>query len=576
MTSGSQARAQQLDTMSPAGPMLQPGRNCWRVARADRLRCIQDAAEYFALVRRALLSARHSVFILGWDILAAVDLFPDATAPVDLSPDATGAADAPTRLDALLAFIARRRPRLRCYILIWDYAAVYALERDPLSRWRLGWRMPRHVRFRFDDRHPVGGSHHQKVVVVDDQLAFCGGIDLTGHRWDTSAHRVDEPARVNATGEAYPPYHEVQAMVSGEAAASLGQLARERWRALGARRVAPARTPTDDPWPSDAAADLEDVDVAISRTIPALDTQPAVRECEALFLDSIARARRSIYIESQYFTNEMIGDALAARLAEPDGPEIVVVSPTECEGWLERNTMGAFRAGVFRKLLAADAHQRLRLVHPMASRARNVPTFVHSKVMIVDDSFVRIGSANISRRSMGVDTECDLAVDAAGNRRIEAGVRQIRNRLLAEHLGVPVETVTGTLDTGKTLCALVDGGRDRDHTLVPLQLPSEAETAPSEALRAAADPDEPILAGADTLGGRRSTRWIDVVMAVVLLAGVGALLRHTIQSPSTLNATLTMIATVLLVSVGVALRAALLVSQRAPAMRRQRERAEFG
>ena len=77
--------------------------------------------------------------------------------------------------------------------------------------------------------------------------------------------------------------------------------------------------------------------------------------------------------------------------------------------------MGAFRDGAFRQLIAADAHKRLRLVYPAASRSRDVPTFVHSKVMIVDDALARIGSANYSHRSMGVDTECDLAVDAGGD-----------------------------------------------------------------------------------------------------------------------------------------------------------------
>ena len=85
--------------------------------------------------------------------------------------------------------------------------------------------------------------------------------------------------------------------------------------------------------------------------------------------------------------------------------------------------MGAFRDGVFRQLIAADAHKRLRIVYPAASRAQDVPTFVHSKVMIVDDVLVRIGSANFSHRSMGVDTECDLAVDAGGDRRVRAGIR---------------------------------------------------------------------------------------------------------------------------------------------------------
>ncbi len=139
------------------------------------------------------------------------------------------------RLNELLKWAVRRRPHLRCYVLVWDHAALYTIERDPFTRRRLGWRMPRQVRFRFDDQHPLGASHHQKIVVVDDELALCGGIDLTGHRWDTPAHRVDEPARINANGTPYEPYHEVQAMVDGAAAASLGALARGSLAGAGRR-----------------------------------------------------------------------------------------------------------------------------------------------------------------------------------------------------------------------------------------------------------------------------------------------------------------------------------------------------
>jgi phospholipase D1/2 len=511
---------------SRADTIVQPGNNCWRVERAHRFHCVQDAADYFRLVRQALLGARNTVFILGWDIMAAVDLLPGAEA-----------SDAPTRLDQLLAFVARRRRHLRCYILIWDHAALYTLERDPFSRWRLGWRMPRRVRFEFDDRHPIGGSHHQKIVVVDDQLAFCGGIDLTGHRWDTAAHRVEEPARTTAAGEPYGPYHEIQAMVTGPVAAALGVLARDRWRALGEDRLPPAGDATGDLWPSDVTPDLADVNVAIARTLPESESQPAIRECEALFVDSIAAAKRSIYIESQYFTNDRLADALAERLREPDGPELLVVTPKECHGWLERNTMGAFRDGVFRQLLAADTHGRLRIVYPAASRAQAVPTFVHSKVMIVDDALVRIGSANFSRRSMGVDTECDLAVEAGGDAHARAGVRRIRDRLLAEHLGLSVDAVARETERAGSLRALVDAREGAEHTLARIEVSAGSETPPPEALRAAADPDEPMQFGAtvaqlvppvDARAQRSSLRlWIPaVVLAVAIAATSSALVRR--------------------------------------------------
>lgn len=492
----SERRARLEPGKKPADRIVHPGRNCWRIERAHRFVAVQDAAEYFRLVREALLGARQTVFILGWDILASVDLLPAGSGQRAQERGQHGpAADAPTRLGELLDFIARRRPRLRCYILIWDYASLYALERDPFSRWRLGWRTPRHVTFGFDDRHPAGASHHQKIVVVDDQLAFCGGIDLTGHRWDTSTHRLDEPARVTPVGDSYGPYHDVQAMVTGPVAASLGMLARERWRALGERKLPVLAGASHDLWPASIEPDLTDVDVAIARTIPGSQRHPAVRECETLFLDSIAHAQRAIYIESQYFTNDTIAAALAARLRDAHGPEIIVVTPTECSGWLERNTMGMFRDDVFRQLSAADQFKRLRLVMPMASQSRHVPVFVHSKVMVVDDRLVRIGSANISRRSMGVDTECDLAIDAGDDARIRGGIRRIRDRLLAEHLALPPAAVAGGIDRFGSMRAFIDTRGRADHTLAAVQLPAEHESKAPEALRAAADPEEPIWFG---------------------------------------------------------------------------------
>src|SRR6185436_18852656 len=292
----------------------------------------------------------------------------------------------------------------------------------------------------------------------------------------------------------YGPYHEVQAMVMGPAAASLGALARDRWRALGDDRMPPLQNADDDLWPSDIPPDLTDVDVAIARTMPATESRPAIRECEALFLDSIARAKRTLYIENQYFTNDKLAAALAARLADQDGPEVIVISPQECHGWLEKTTMGAFRDSAFRQLLAADRYGRLRLVYPAASRSRNLPTFVHSKVMIVDDVLARIGSANCSHRSMGMDTECDLAVDAGGDSEARAGIHRMRDRLLAEHLGMPIDAVAREIERAGSIGRVIDMRQAAEHTLVRIEMPQQSP-APPAALQAAADPDEPVAFG---------------------------------------------------------------------------------
>jgi len=501
--------------VAPGRTLLQPGRNCWRVERAERFRCVQDGAEYFRLVREAILRATRSVFILGWDIAAGVDLLPGAEQT-----------EAPTKLAELLDWVARRRRSLHCYVLIWDYAAFYAIERDPFSRLRLGLGTHRRVHFGFDDTHPLGASHHQKVIVVDDRLAFTGGIDLTAHRWDTSEHQVDNPLRRNALGRPYEPYHEVAAMLEGPVAASLGELARMRWRRRGRIRL-PALSPAAASlWPADVEADLLDVDVAVVRTEPQLGGQPAVREAEALFRDMIAAAREAIYVENQYFTNDELAEAFAERLREADGPDLVVVGPQHCEGWLENKTMGALRERVLRQLAASDRHGRLRLLYPVASRAQDVCTFVHSKVMIVDDELLRIGSANLSKRSMAFDTECDLSVAAAGDRKVAAGIRAIRARLLAEHFGASPRVVERSLARHHTLCAAVDALAHGDRLLARLQLTADE---PAESLlQDVADPQEPMAVSqaVDRLlpeieaADRRSRFQVWMLPAATVLAGI--------------------------------------------------------
>src|SRR5688500_12484682 len=114
--------------------------------------------------------------------------------------------------------------------------------------------------------------------------------------------------------------------------------------------------------------------------------------------------------------------------------------------------------------------------------------------MIVDAALARIGSANFSHRSMGVDTECDLAVDAAGDPSVGAGILRIRDRLLGEHLGLSAEAVAGGIGRGGSIAALIDARANADQTLVRIDV-SEQVTAPSAVLQNAADPDDPVAFG---------------------------------------------------------------------------------
>jgi len=270
--------------------ILEEGRNCWRIARADRASFLVDAAAYFESFRQAVARARHTVVILGWDVDSRTRL--GGPSP-----------DGPTELLAFLNHVLERRPDLKVFVLAWDFSVIYTFERELLPAYRFAWKGNPRLTFRLDDAHPLGASHHQKVVVVDDRVAFAGGLDLTIRRWDTPDHRARDPERVDPAGQPYPPMHDVQMVVDGEAARALGELARARWLAATGWSLPPAAADGEgDPWPASVAPELRSVPLGIARTQPANEDGAGVQEVRALTLDAIAAARRWIYIENQYLT----------------------------------------------------------------------------------------------------------------------------------------------------------------------------------------------------------------------------------------------------------------------------------
>ena len=463
--------------------MLEPGRNCWRLEQAGRVAFLVDGAAYFSAVRAAAAQARRSIFILGWDIDSRMRLVPE------------GADDGlPEPLGDFLNALAKRSRKLRIYILNWDFAMLYAPDREVLPRYKLGWRTHRRVRFELDGAHPVGSSHHQKVVVIDDAMAFVGGLDLTHCRWDTPEHRADDPRRKHPGGEACPPFHDLQVAVDGKAAAALGDLARERWRRATGKSPKVSPGGGADPWPESLEPDLQDVPVGIARTLPKYDGYEAAQEIKALHLDAIAAARHSLYLENQYFSAASIADALAERLAEPEGPEVALISRADDNAWLEEVTIGVMRARLHRRLCDAAPTDRYNSFYPQVPGLGDAFLNVHSKVLIADDEFVTIGSANLNNRSMGFDSECNLAIEACGEERIRSAIRAFRHRLLAEHLGTDDHAVAAKeQETGSllgTIGALRGGARSLEPLDPQVSESIDALVPPGDVI----DPEQPVEA----------------------------------------------------------------------------------
>jgi len=439
--------------------LFNPGHNCWKVVNARRASFLIDGDAYFSAAHQAMQNARQSIIIVGWDLHSELQLIRDDEH-----------SEYPHTLGKFLNYLVSKRKELNVYLLSWDFAMIYAMEREFFPRYKLKWRTHRQIHFSLDGEHPVGASQHQKIVVVDDMVAFSGGFDISKWRWDTPEHLPADKKRVDPDGKEYPPFHDVQMVVDGAAASALGELVRLRWqRACGELPVKTDKEKVEDPWPAGVSPDFEDIPVAIARTFPPHNEDDEIREVERLYLDSIAAARRLIYIENQYLSSHRIGEALKARLQEKDGPEIVIVLPLETGGWLEQHTMDLLRNRLMHNLREADQQNRLRIYYPRLTADPEIALMVHAKVMVIDNSFVRIGSSNLSNRSLGLDSECDLAISGERHSSASRTIASFRNRLLAEHLGVSEEKVRQVAATCSSLIEVVESVRDGERSLVPLK-----------------------------------------------------------------------------------------------------------
>ncbi len=442
---------------TPTPSIIQSGSTCWRQAQAERFALIIDAADYFAALKEAMTAAEKTIFLIGWDFDLRVKLDPE-----------THDRERPDNLGAFLDTLVKRKRTLKIRLLQWNLGALKTLARGSTPLFLLGLMAHKRLHAKLDHAHPIGASHHQKIVVIDDAIAFCGGIDTTVGRWDTRSHRGKDKRRDSPWGFPQGPWHDATAAVDGAAALALGELSRERWRWATGETLPPPE-PNGDPWPTTLKPNFEKVTVGIARTQPAYGEQAAVHEIEALYLAAINSAQKLIYIESQYCASRRIGEALGRRLEEKGGPEIVLINPRTAEGWLEEEVMDTARVGVVSMLRAADREGRFRIYYPVA--ADGTPIYVHAKIMIVDDRFLRIGSSNLNNRSMGLDTECDLAIEVETKAQRLAIAASVHD-LLAEHLDVEhTDMATALSKTDGSLISAIDGLlKPRGRTLKPLEL----------------------------------------------------------------------------------------------------------
>ena len=371
----------------------------------NRLDVLVDGAQALPAIAEAIAAARSHVHVTGWHLAAHFELV---------------RGERPVVLGALLAELAQR---VDVRVMVWAGAPVPAFHPTRKEVEAEVRRLVRGTRIRCvtDPREHPFHCHHEKTIVIDDELAFVGGIDLTdfgGDRFDVGEH----PARRRLG------WHDVATRLQGPAVADVAAHFTMRWREVTGERLATA------PPPPEAGSST----VQVVRTV-AENMYDSVPRGDFRILESYLRAlrsaRRLVYLENQFLWAPEIVDVLASKLRDPpdDAFRLVIVLPRRANNGQDDTR------GQLARLAAADDGDGRLLAATLRSRSgsRTDPLYVHAKVAIVDDRWLTAGSANLNAHSLLNDTELNVVTDDAQL------ARETRERLWAEHLELGIDDVRG-------------------------------------------------------------------------------------------------------------------------------------
>jgi len=363
-----------------------------------------DGAEALPAIAKELQAAKSHVHITGWFFSPSFALVRD---------------ERPLVLRTLLAELAER---VDVRMLAWAGAPLplFRPSRGEVRRMRDELTSRTRIQCALDAHERPLHCHHEKTIVVDDRVAFVGGIDLTsqsGDRFDSSDH----PARATLG------WHDVTSRIEGPAVGDVADHFRMRWREVTGERLQPTR---------ESPRNAGDVELQVVRTVPER-VYRAVPRGDFRILESytgaLRGAQRLVYLENQFLWSPEIAALLREKLVHPPTPEfrLLLVLPAQPKSGSDDTR------GVLAELIEADAGNGRVLACALYARqgGHADPIYVHAKVGIVDDRWLTLGSANLNEHSLFNDTEMNVVAhdpDLA---------RKTRLRLWAEHLELPADKI---------------------------------------------------------------------------------------------------------------------------------------
>ncbi len=385
----------------------------------NRVTPLVDGENYFSELQTALEQAKSYVFIIGWTFTPYIPLNRQNEPLLQHS-----------RLLEILNEVSLRLP---VRILIWS-GASFLFQPNMRETSHLQKEVTRctqgDLKLRLDKSLHFTHCHHQKAIVIDGQVAFIGGMDLTtfmGDRFDTNSH----PLRAGIN------WHDVQLKLEGEVVADVENNFRQRWQAVVEKedQNLPQRNPVFEPeW---------NIPTQIVRTIPKGVYQFAKLGEFGIYhsyMSLIAEAKHFIYFENQYFWSPHLLAALAKAMnkTHSNSFRIIVVIPASADDGKFDNDKHV------QKLQKLDNGRGVISFYSLYTSGPNMgrnpftyrDIYVHSKTTIIDDEWLMVGSANLNNRGMITDSEINALVHD------QTLAKQLRIELWAEHLNITPEAVS--------------------------------------------------------------------------------------------------------------------------------------
>jgi phosphatidylserine/phosphatidylglycerophosphate/cardiolipin synthase-like enzyme len=375
-------------------------------------------------------------------------------------PLALALAEPPERRALRLGEILERRAEagVKVRLLIWGLVYTPIIDRW-MRRWY--WRGRDNIDVLEQDHPSFIGSHHQKTLTIDGRVGYCGGMNLKENDWDTTAHVVHEPRRFpheagpqerERTAARYrtPPFaprHDLMVRIEGPAVADLVDNFADRWaQSVKARHAKWAGRIVD--WVRRKLGNDDYPEVAASQGLPAVRGEHWAQVVRTVpggedgilgaYVRAIRNARRYIYIENQYFRSPIIGQELRDALrANPRLRLAVVVRPVNGGRVSLFDPSGYWTAHTLELIRQVRSKFQLTMIIAWGRDADERLVWeevdVHAKVMVIDDVWLTVGSANINDRGFKTEGEINGVV-------LDKGLaKDLRKRLMGEHMELALD-----------------------------------------------------------------------------------------------------------------------------------------